>query len=129
MIGAWRFLMAKSKTGPSGGINMQDLARVGARARLDSLKAEQEALLAAFPDLRASSSGQGRPARARASEAAEPARARRRGGMSPAQRKAVRERLRAYWAKRRAEKAGGDGGPAAESSGSKAKGRRRGRRK
>src|SRR4051812_27982692 len=120
--------MAKSKTGPGSGINMQDLARVGAQARLDSLKAEQEALLAAFPDLRGSSSGQGRPARARASEAAEPTRARRRGGMSPAQRKAVGERMRAYWAKRRTEKAGGAGVQAAESSGGKAKGRKRGRR-
>ena len=120
--------MAKSKTGPGSGINMQDLARVGAQARLDSLRAEQEALLAAFPNLRASSSGQGRPARARANEAATPARARRRGGMSPAQRKAVGERMRAYWAKRRAEKAGG-AGEQAESSGGRAKGRKRGRRK
>ena len=56
--------MAKSKTGPGSGINMQDLARVGAQARLDdSLRAEQEALLAAFPNLRASSSGQGPRAR------------------------------------------------------------------
>jgi len=121
--------MAKSKTGPSSGINMQDLARVGAQARLDTLKAEQEALLTAFPDLRASSSGQGRPARARASEAATPARARRRGGMSPAQRKAVGERMRAYWAARRAAKAGGSSEQSGESSGAKGRGRKRGRRK
>jgi hypothetical protein len=125
--------MAKSRTGADRGINMQDLARVGAQARLEALRAEQAALLAAFPDLRGSSAGQSRPAQARATKSAAPARpsARRRGGMSPAQRKAVGERMRAYWAARRAEKTGG----ASEQSGSdgggggKTKGRKRSRRK
>ena len=35
--------MAKRKTGAGGGINMQDLARVGAQARLDALREEQAA--------------------------------------------------------------------------------------
>ena len=123
--------MAKRKTGPSSGINMQDLARVGAQARLASLRAEQDALLAAFPDLRGGSPA--RPRQARTTESAAPAQRsskRRGGGMSPAQRKAVGERMRAYWAARRAEKAGtaGEGSSGAGGSG-KAKGRRRARRK
>ena len=121
--------MAKRKTGSSSGINMQDLARVGAQARLASLRAEQDALLAAFPDLRGGSPA--RPRQARTTESAAPAQRsskRRGGGMSPAQRKAVGERMRAYWAARRAEKTAGEGSSGAGGSG-KAKGRRRARRK
>ena len=66
--------MAKRKTGSDSGINMQDLARAGAEARLEALRAEQAALLAAFPDLRGSSSGQTRAAQARTSQGAAPAR-------------------------------------------------------
>jgi hypothetical protein len=124
-------LMAKRKTGSDGGINMQDLARVGAEARLEALRAEQAALLAAFPDLRGSSSGQTR--QARATQGAAPARGagKRRGGMSPAQRKAVGERMRAYWAARRAEKSGAASGQSAGNEGGakKTRGRKRSRRK
>ena len=60
--------MAKRKTGSGSGINMQDLARAGAEARLEALRAEQAALLAAFPDLRGSSSGQTRAPQARTSQ-------------------------------------------------------------
>jgi hypothetical protein len=124
-------LMAKRKTGSDGGINMQDLARVGAEARLEALRAEQAALLAAFPDLRGSSSGQTR--QARSTQSAAPARGagKRRGGMSPAQRKAVGERMRAYWAARRAEKSGATSGQSAgdEGGAKKTRGRKRGRRK
>jgi hypothetical protein len=125
-------LMAKRKTGSDSGINMQDLARAGAEARLDALRAEQAALLAAFPDLRGSSSGQTRGTQARASQGAAPARSsgKRRSGMSPAQRKAVGERMRAYWAARRAEKSGAGSGQAGATEGGAAKtrGRKRGRR-
>jgi hypothetical protein len=125
--------MAKRKTGSDRGINMQDLARAGAEARLETLRAEQAALLAAFPDLRGSSSGQTRGAQARASRAAAPARpsGKRRGGMSPAQRKAVGERMRAYWAARRAEKSGAPNGQSAADGGGagKTRGRKRARRK
>ena len=124
--------MAKRKTGSDGGINMQDLARVGAEARLEALRAEQAALLAAFPDLRGSSSGQTR--QARATQGAAPARGagKRRGGMSPAQRKAVGERMRAYWAARRAEKSGAASGQSGGDEGGankKTRGRKRSRRK
>ena len=124
--------MAKRKTGVDSGINMQDLARAGAEARLEALRAEQAALLAAFPNLRGSSSGQARAAQARASEGAAPARpsGKRRGGMSSAQRKAVGERMRAYWAARRAEKSGAASADSSgEESGAKKRPRRRARRK
>jgi hypothetical protein len=125
-------LMAKRKTGSDSGINMQDLARAGAEARLEALREEQAALLAAFPDLRGSSSGRARATQGRASQGAAPARSsgKRRGGMSPAQRKAVGERMRAYWAARRQEKSGaGSGQSSGEESGAKKRGRKRARRK
>jgi hypothetical protein len=125
-------LMAKRRTGSDNGINMQDLARAGAEARLQALREEQAALLAAFPDLRGSSSGQTRAAQARTSQGAAPARSsgKRRGQMSPAQRKAVGERMRAYWAARRAEKSGAAGGQSSgEESVAKKRGRKRARRK
>jgi len=109
---------------------MQDLARVGAQARLESLRAEQDALLAAFPDLRGGSTA--RPRQTRPTESAAPAQrsSKRRGGMSPAQRKAVGERMRAYWAARRAQKAGAAAdGSSGDSGSGKSKGRKRARRK
>src|SRR5829696_382200 len=78
---------------------MHELARVGAQARLHAIYEERGAILRAFPALRTG--------RTPASTNGSPAPARRtRKGMSPAQRKAVGERMKAYWAKRRAEKAG-----------------------
>jgi hypothetical protein len=78
---------------------MHELARVGAQARLHAIYEERGAILRAFPALGTAptpASTNGSPAPAR----------RTRKGMSPAQRKAVGERIRAYWAKRRGEKAG-----------------------
>jgi hypothetical protein len=85
---------------------MQLFARFGAEARLQTISQERDAILQAFPDL-------GRaPAQANGSlDGATPLRpasvpARGRKGMSPSQRRAVGGRMKAYWAKRRAEKAG-----------------------
>jgi hypothetical protein len=76
------------------------LALVGAQVRLHALQAEIAALLATFPELRS-----GRAAHASAAPA--PA-ARGRGGrkrpMSAAEKKIVSERMKKYWAERRAEK-------------------------
>ena len=83
---------------------MQQFARFGAEARLQAISQERDAILQAFPDLGRAS------AQANASlDGAAPARrasapARKRRGMSAAQRKAVGKRMKAYWAKRRAEK-------------------------
>jgi hypothetical protein len=78
---------------------MQELARVGAQARLRAIDEERSAILRAFPALG--------PRRMPASNNGSSAPARRTGkSMSPAQRRAVGERMKAYWAKRRGEKAG-----------------------
>jgi hypothetical protein len=73
--------------------DLKSYARRGAQVRLTELREEMNAIYSAFPDLRdgdsAPSNGSVRGAR----------RSRRR--MSAAQRKAVGERMRKYWAARR----------------------------
>jgi len=78
---------------------LQRLARLGAKSRLDELRREEAAIRRAFPDLfggrgRQPASGAGGPAKRR----------RRRRGMSAAARKAVSDRMKKYWAARRKEK-------------------------
>jgi hypothetical protein len=80
------------------GLDLKDLARRGAIARLAELQAEQAAILRAFPDLRrgvrsAGYTGDGTTVRSN--------RRRGRKPMSAAQRKAVGIRMKAYWAARR----------------------------
>lgn len=77
-------------------IDMNALAQMGARARLAELDEERAALLRAFPALR--TSGQAPAVKAGMGE---PETRRRRRKMTPAQRKAVGERMRKYWAARR----------------------------
>jgi hypothetical protein len=74
----------------------REWARVGATARLEQFRQERVAILRAFPELRQGLSPGGAP------EGAE--RPKRKSTMSPAARRAVSQRMRAYWAKRRAEK-------------------------
>ena len=76
---------------------LQEFARFGAQARLQAIEAERNAILEAFPNLRKL---------AGSTNAAPPRMTRGREVMSPSQRKAVGERMRAYWAKRRSDKAG-----------------------
>jgi hypothetical protein len=72
------------------------LARLGAKARLDELQKEQAAIRAAFPDLfRGARGGRG------GARTAKPQASRRRRRMNAAQRKAVSDRMRKYWADRR----------------------------
>jgi hypothetical protein len=69
---------------------LRQLARLGARARLDELRQEEVAIRAEFPEL---FRGRGQaPA-----NGASPSRRR----MTAANRKAVSERMRKYWAERR----------------------------
>lgn len=82
--------------------NIKELATVGAQARLTEIRDEQAALLVMFPELR------GGWARKAAATAAPAAKTRKRKPMSAAQKKAVGERMRKYWAARRAAKANGD---------------------
>lgn len=82
---------------------LRRLARLGAVARLEQLRQEEAAIRAEFPEL----FGRGRrgadddrtAGRARSS-------GRLRSAMSAANRKAVSERMRKYWAERRKAKAG-----------------------
>ena len=76
---------------------LQQLARLGARARLAELRSEEAAIRHAFPDL---FGGRGR----QSSEGGVTRRRRRRGGMSAAARKAVSARMKKYWAARRKAK-------------------------
>jgi hypothetical protein len=82
---------------------LHDLARMGAQSRLAALDQERDAILKMFPDLR-----NGRPA-ARKAEAAPKG---GKGHLSPEARQRQAERMRAYWAERKAQKAGVDGGTA-----------------
>jgi hypothetical protein len=81
---------------------LRRLARLGAVARLEQLRAEEAAIRSEFPEL----FGRGRRENGAASAvagAAEPRR--RRAKMSAQARKAVSERMRKYWAERRKGKA------------------------
>ncbi len=73
-------------------VELQRLARLGAKARLEELRAEEGAIRRAFPDL-----ARGRQAPAGGGGSTR----RRRRGMSAAARKAVSERMKKYWAGRR----------------------------
>jgi hypothetical protein len=75
---------------------LQEFARFGAHARLQAIEEERRAIVEAFPDLGRASD--------RSNGASSPAASGRRG-MSSSQRKAVGDRMKAYWAKRRGEKA------------------------
>ncbi len=76
---------------------LKRLAKLGALARLEQIDSERKAILAAFPDLagpRAGGAVKSAPA------GAAPA-TRRRRRMTAAQRKAVADRMKKYWAERR----------------------------
>ncbi len=76
-------------------IDMNALALVGAKARLTELQTEVDALLKAFPQLRNGA------APAKVKVAAESTKQRKTAGWTAAQRRAVSERMKKYWASRR----------------------------
>jgi hypothetical protein len=88
--------------------DVKRLALIGAQSRLESLRAEISTILRAFPEL-----GRGGSVNNVASRTETPQRGRGgRGGrkrrnwaMSDAQKRAVSERMKKYWAGRRKEKA------------------------
>lgn len=82
-------------------IDIQQYARRGAQARIDELNQELHAIYAAFPDLRL---GRSRQARRQTPTPSEGTRRSRRRKMTTAQRKAVSQRMRKYWAERRKTK-------------------------
>ena len=75
---------------------LRRLARLGAVARLEQLRQEEAGIRAEFPELFG-----GRRGNSRTVEKQPAARRRRRRPMNAAQRKAVSERMRKYWAQRR----------------------------
>jgi hypothetical protein len=82
-------------------INMKELARVGAQARLAELLAEVAEIQRMFPGI--GGAKRGRPATLEAAGKKAVKRGRRKP-MSAAEKKAVSERMRKYWAARRKEK-------------------------
>jgi hypothetical protein len=84
---------------------LQRLAQLGAKARLEELQQEEAAIRRAFPGLvgrrPGRRAGPGHPAGASRPAATR----RRRSNMSAAARKAVSIRMKRYWAERRKEKA------------------------
>src|SRR3982074_2588110 len=84
---------------------LKRLARLGSAARLAELEQERHRLLRLFPGLRAASA---KASRAEASgdpqAPRDVKRGRRRRGMSAAARKAVSQRMKRYWSKRRKAK-------------------------
>jgi hypothetical protein len=80
---------------------LRRLARLGAVARLEQLRAEEAAIRSEFPEL----FGRGRREEGGTAAAAAGDRRRRRPKMSAQARKAVSERMRKYWAERRKGKA------------------------
>ena len=88
--------------------DLKSLARHGARTRLRELADEAKQILKVFPDLRASVDEDELPVNfivrrgaQKATMAAPVTRRRRRRKMTAAERKAVGERMKKYWAARR----------------------------
>jgi hypothetical protein len=78
---------------------VRQFARLGAAARLAQLDAEIAAIKAVYPELAKG----GAPAEPAAQKVAATPKRRRRYRMSPEARKAAAERMRKYWAERRAK--------------------------
>lgn len=94
---------------PSNQNTLREYARLGAERRLQELRTELASIRNVFPELfrpgrRAGSASAAASASADDAETSAPRRRRRRGGMSPAQRRAVSERMKKYWAARRKAK-------------------------
>lgn len=78
---------------------LRRFAKLGAQARLEQIEMERKAILATFPDL-VQRRGRTQGGTAPSPRVAAPT-ARRRRRMTAAQRKAVSERMRKYWAERK----------------------------
>jgi len=82
-------------------IDVQQLARLGAIARLKELEEEAAAIRRMFPNLNVPAGKRSANAPSAAPKTAK--RKKRARQMSPEARKAASERMRAYWAKKRAQ--------------------------
>jgi len=88
---------------PDMPIDMKALARTGAEARMKELQEEMADIQQAFPGIGGTSAR--RVQIRREGPAASPVRRRKRPKMSAAQRKAVGERMKKYWAERKKQQA------------------------
>lgn len=85
---------------------LRRLAGLGAQRRLEELRQEEAAIRAAFPELRDVGAGVGRrrgrpPGSASAASSTDGQARRQRRKMTRAQKRAVSERMKKYWAERR----------------------------
>jgi hypothetical protein len=80
-------------------VELKRLARLGAEARLEQLEAERRAILRAFPGLSLAAARQGQAGPA--AGAAPKKKARKRRKMTAAEKKAVSDRMKKFWAARR----------------------------
>lgn len=82
---------------------LRRLARLGAARRLEELRQEEAAIRAAFPGIDAAIAGRrrGRPPASADSSGGARKRRRRQRKMSAAEKRAVSERMKKYWAERR----------------------------
>jgi hypothetical protein len=85
---------------------LRRLARLGAQRRLEELRQEEAAIRAAFPELLDVGAGAGRrrgrpPGSTSAASSADGQARRQRRKMTRAQKRAVSERMKKYWAERR----------------------------
>ncbi len=88
-------------------VELKQLARIGAAARIKELEREIASLRRAFPSLGTSSASAAVAPELNAPKAGRKAKAGRRGRRSPmsaAERKAVSQRMQKYWAERRKAK-------------------------
>jgi hypothetical protein len=83
---------------------LRRLARLGAMARLEQIRAEEAGIRAEFPELFGRGSRREDTGRDAEPAAGAKGRRRRRRAMSAAGRKEVSERMRKYWAERRKAK-------------------------
>jgi hypothetical protein len=99
--GPLRPLPRENRVGNLSHEALRRLTRLGAVARLEQLREEEASIRAEFPEL----FGRGRRVQAAPAETTG-AKRRKRKAMTPAQKKAVSERMRKYWAERRKTKSG-----------------------
>ena len=86
--------------------DVKRLALIGAQSRLESLRAEISTILRAFPELGRGGSVNNVAARTETPQRGRGGRGRKRNwSMSDAQKRAVSERMKKYWAGRRKDKA------------------------
>jgi hypothetical protein len=79
----------------------QEFARIGAAVRLAQLREEERQIYKAFPSLRFKKRGTLEPKGAGDGDARSAGRRRKRRALTPAEKKAISDRMKKYWADRK----------------------------